>query len=557
MRFLCACAVLLAACGGRRDASGAAMIAIQPPSAEVRAGGTLLFTAASGGPVAWSLAEGAAAGAIAPDGRYRAPGWAGTYHVIATGALGARASAEVVVSGPIAVAIAPAKAKLEAQAQLRFTASATGADSRVAWSIAEGPSGGSVDAAGLYVAPRTAGTYHLVASSLADPTRTAAAEIAVTPASVRISISPLLATLSPGAALRFAASVRGGRDARTAWSSDCTGLQPDGTFIAPRKEGTCRVVAQSVADPAQLAAAAVTIAKPTGIDPAAVTLLAGASVSLQGAGGFSVLEGAAGGSITAAGVYQAPPEAGGTFHVVAGGAVATITVVPPDLVDRGGPVAPSTRTFAVWWGDPASWPADVRTTQEQLLGGLDGSDYLALADQYLRGASATTRFYGSFYDISSPPDSPDKADAQAIGEEACNVLRAGGVTTAEGDLVFVYGGAGLTPAPSWCAWHSYYSCGGATLLVAFVPNVEGSWTCLELGAWGSCNAASNDANATASLTAHELMEAITNPLVGVWTDDAGQELGDKCEDKPRCVSLSTGEFLLQAEYSNADHACAP
>jgi hypothetical protein len=302
----------------------------------------------------------------------------------------------------------------------------------------------------------------------------------------------------------------------------------------------------------------VTIAKPSGIDPAAVTLLAGASVTLHGAGGFSVQEGAAGGSVTPEGVYQAPSDAGGTFHVVAaGGAVATITVVPPDLVDRGGPVSPSTRTFAIWWGDPASWPAEVRTTQEQLLGGLDGSDYLALADQYLRGASATTRFYGSFDDLSTPPDSPDKADAQAIGEEACNVLRAGGVTIAEGDLVFVYGGAGLTPAPSWCAWHSYYSCGGATLLVAFVPNVEGSWTCLALGAGESCNAVSTDANATASLTAHEMMESITNPLVGVWTDDAGQEMGDKCEDKPRCVSLSTGEFLLQAEYSNADHACAP
>ena len=55
---------------------------------------------------------------------------------------------------------------------------------------------------------------------------------------------------------------------------------------------------------------------------------------------------------------------------------------------------------------------------------------------------------------------------------------------------------------------------------------------------------------------HELLEAMTDPLLSAWTDAAGEEIGDKCEE-PRCIALSTGAFQLQAEYSNAIHACAP
>ena len=565
-RARCAAAVallVLSGCGGRHlFTAGAPTVSIAPQSADVQAGDTVLFKVTGNGPVAWSLAEGPAGGAIASDGRYTAPAAAGTYHVIADCA-GARATAAVRVAAlgavAIAVALSPALANLETGGHQQFTAAATGADPRVTWEVAQGAQGGTVDPTGLYLAPKTPGRVRLIARSVADPSRTAGAEIVISAPAVPavlagFAVSPLAATLGRGATLRFSAGVSG---AQVIWSTDCGTIDADGTFRAPERDGVCTVIARRAADPAQAASAAVSVGEETGIDPSAVTLRAAGRVSFHGSGDFSLREGAAGGSVTAAGVYQAPVDAGGTFHLASGAAVATVTVLPPDLVDRGGPVAPATRTFAVFWGESSAWSADLRATEEDLLRGLDGSDYLALADQYLRGAVATTRFGGSFTDVSAPPASPDRADAQSIGAEACNVLRAGGVAPAEGDWVVVYGGAELKPAPGFCAWHSYFSCGGVTLLIAFVPNVTGSFGCLNLGAQGGCNSASVEANATASLTAHELMESISNPLVDTWTDDSGKELADKCEGEPRCVALLSGGFVLQAVYSNSAHACVP
>ena len=555
-----AASLLFAACDGRHLArSAGAPFTIAPQIAEVQAGGTLLFTARGDGPVAWSLAEGPVAGAISAEGQYRAPPSAGTYHVVAT-FRGGRASAEVhVAAAPVqvTVALAPALVRLDLGGHWQFTASATGADPRVSWAVAEGEPGGRVDATGLYFAPQVPGTYHLSAASLADPARTARAEIVVSAFPVRVAISPLAATLGRGASLRFSASVTGAQEGAVTWSSDCGAVSPDGTFSAPEGAGICSVVARSAADPSKAASAPVTVAEETGIDPAAVTLLAAGRIQFHGSGDFSLLAGAESGSLTPAGLYQAPADAGGTWYLASGAAVATITVIPPDLIDRGGPLAPSTRTFAVFWGDPGAWSADLRSTQEDLLSSLDGSDYLALADQYLRGAVATTRFGGSFTDLSPPPASPDQADAQSIGAEACSALHAGGVAPAAGDWVVVYGGAQMKPAPTYCAWHSYFSCSGVTLLIAFVPNVAGSFGCLNIGSLGGCNSASVEANATASLTAHELMETITDPFVTTWADDSGKELADKCEAEPRCVPFSASAFVLQAEYSNTVHDCAP
>jgi Divergent InlB B-repeat domain len=81
----------------------------------------------------------------------------------------------------ISVTISPAAASLVAGATQQFTASVSGsADSAVAWSVAEGASGGSIDSTGLYTAPQSSGTFHVVAASHADSSRSATASVTVT-----------------------------------------------------------------------------------------------------------------------------------------------------------------------------------------------------------------------------------------------------------------------------------------------------------------------------------------------------------------------------------------
>lgn len=82
-----------------------------------------------------------------------------------------------------AVEVSPASVILAANAQELFTAELAGsAGTSVDWSVQE-PTGGSVDqtsdTTAVYTAPSVGGTYHIVATSRTDTTKTATVEIRV------------------------------------------------------------------------------------------------------------------------------------------------------------------------------------------------------------------------------------------------------------------------------------------------------------------------------------------------------------------------------------------
>ncbi|HET6984663.1 MAG TPA: hypothetical protein VFI53_21135, partial [Myxococcaceae bacterium] len=83
---------------------------------------------------------------------------------------------QVLLSAP-SVTLAPG-------ATFNFTATVSGAGSgrstAVTWSVQEGAAGGTIDANGKYTAPSTVGTYHVVATSVADASIAATATVTVT-----------------------------------------------------------------------------------------------------------------------------------------------------------------------------------------------------------------------------------------------------------------------------------------------------------------------------------------------------------------------------------------
>ncbi|HZI16144.1 MAG TPA: glycosyl hydrolase family 18 protein [Myxococcus sp.] len=80
-----------------------------------------------------------------------------------------------------AVALSPTSASLTPGATRAFTATVTGTThTAVVWSVQEGPGGGFVSTSGVYTAPQTAGTYHVIATSQADNTKRATATVTVT-----------------------------------------------------------------------------------------------------------------------------------------------------------------------------------------------------------------------------------------------------------------------------------------------------------------------------------------------------------------------------------------
>jgi PKD repeat protein len=153
-------------------------------------------------------------------------------------------------------------------AQLSATVGGT-ADLRVAWTVTEGTLGGSVSATGLYTAPVASGTFHVVATSVADPTKSATAELTVTlapPTVNTITVSPPMATLPFGGTQQFSARVNSVNSGFVTWAVGAGGaggtILQNGLYTAPRAGGTDTITATSTVDTTKSATATVTITVP-------------------------------------------------------------------------------------------------------------------------------------------------------------------------------------------------------------------------------------------------------------------------------------------------------
>lgn len=223
----------------------------------------------------------------------------------------------------------------------RFTATVDGTlDHRVAWEIAEGRVGGSIDSTGAYTAPANPGTYHVVASSRADNTRIATAVVTVTapPANIEVIIEPGDIAAASNVEWQFKTQVTGTSNTSVTWSvleGDAGGtIDQDGFYISPVTAGVFHVVATSNAD---------------------------RSVS----------------------------------------ATATVRTDAP-LIDNGGPIQPVAVVHAIWWGSAAVF-GNSPAALAQMFAGFDGTPYLRTLDQYMRGAKTSVSFAGTWFDSSSPP----------------------------------------------------------------------------------------------------------------------------------------------------------
>ena len=297
--------------------------------------------------VTWSVQEGASGGSIDSSGNYTAPRNPGTFHVVAASVADpskkATATISVTASQGVAVAVSPSNASTGARGTLGFKATVTGVgsgqSSDVTWSVQEGAAGGSVDSSGNYTAPASAGTAHVVATSVADSSKSASATIAVTAApAIAVSVSPTTASVLAGGVTTFSATVTGaaaGQSTDVTWAvregAGGGNVDASGRYTAPGTPGTFHVVATSVADSSQSATATITVAAAPNItvsvSPGSASTPTGGTVnftaSVTGTGGgqstavsWSVQEGPAGGTVNGSGLYTAPASAG-TFHVIA------------------------------------------------------------------------------------------------------------------------------------------------------------------------------------------------------------------------------------------------
>ncbi|HYI01067.1 MAG TPA: hypothetical protein VD972_34250, partial [Hyalangium sp.] len=332
---------------------------VVPEFAAVSVGLRQTFSASVSGTanpaVTWSVVGGSANGSISAEGNYTAPGSPGIYRVAATSVADPSKSHSVDVfvqsSGAVAAVISPATATLAPGAFQTFTfTSGAGAitPSSVNWSVLEADLGGAVSPTGLYRAPPTEGTYHLLASSYDGSYAVATLRVAQQ-ATPTVSVLPGSARLRPGQQQSFAAYVTESSNSSVTWSATGGFIDSGGVFTAPAVPGAYTLRATSVAVPQVSQTVQVVVVddfREGGmvISPTMVTVPTHAYYAFTGANSgasdnavyWRVLEGPAGGSITARGGYIAPSTPGTYTVVLDGGgfysplfAYALVRVVEP------------------------------------------------------------------------------------------------------------------------------------------------------------------------------------------------------------------------------------
>lgn len=280
----------------------------------------------------------------------------------------------------VTVSVLPETADVIPGGTIAFASQVTGTiDTSVVWSVVEA-AGGSVSSTGVYVAPAQAGTFHVRVASTASPSVFALATVTVTPTpTVGVAINPRTATVAASGTLSLSAIVTGTSDTRVTWSlretSGC-GTITNGNYVAPAAAATCHVIATSVADTTKSDTATITVSAPP---PPVTVSIAPTSAALDAcrtqtftatvtgtsdtAVTWSVAEGAAGGTVSASGVYTAPA-GGGTYHVVATSHASPSSTarVAVTVTERVLSVAVAPTSVSLQAGQTAQFTATVTTT---------------------------------------------------------------------------------------------------------------------------------------------------------------------------------------------------
>ncbi len=259
-----------------------------------------------------------------------------------------------------------------------------------------------------------------------------------------------------------------------------------------------------------------------------------------------------------------------------------------NLQYNGGPVMHSDANYAIYW-EPSGYSTtagykNIVNTYFTNVGAASGAttnDY-SIATQYYDGAGKiaySASNGGSTVDTNPYPRSgcvstsrgPCITDAQ-LQTELSKVVAAKGWPKGMNTMYFVYFPPNVTTCTDvtssqcsgtvYCAYHSSLGSGSSTLLYANMP-YDGISGCTS-GQSPNGNAA---ADSELNVTSHENIEAVTDPLGTAWYDSSGQEIGDKCNftfgsalgGAPGAQyneQISSGNYYLQEEWSNASSACA-
>jgi len=228
---------------------------------------------------------------------------------------------------------------------------------------------------------------------------------------------------------------------------------------------------------------------------------------------------------------------------------------------HGGPVMTSTvNVYYIWYGN---WSGNNATTVlPDLASHIGGSPYYNINTTYYDGSN--THVSGAVHYAGSSTDNYSQgANLSDNGVFSVVTNAVGNGSPDPNGVYFVLTSADVNETSgfctSYCGWHTYSTYKGQHVKFAFIGNPERCPSACSVQDPGPNG--TGGADGMASIIAHELEEANTDPELNAWYDRRGYENADKCawtfgstytaNGAIANVKLGTRDYLIQQNWVNA------
>jgi hypothetical protein len=231
---------------------------------------------------------------------------------------------------------------------------------------------------------------------------------------------------------------------------------------------------------------------------------------------------------------------------------------------HGGPlILGTTNAYYIWYGN---WSGNTATSiLTDFARSIAPSPYFNINTTYYDGSnmhvSNSVSLAGSTTDSYSQGAALSDAGVQAV---VASAISSGRLPRDSNGVYFVLTSADVNETSGfcthYCGWHTHGTIGGSDIKYSFVGNPDRCPSACEAQPTGPNGNAGADG--MASIIAHELEEAVTDPDLNAWYDHRGYENADKCawtfgatyttgNGAEANMKLGTRDYLIQQQWVNA------
>ena len=223
------------------------------------------------------------------------------------------------------------------------------------------------------------------------------------------------------------------------------------------------------------------------------------------------------------------------------GAAVTATGIAGTITNHGGPVIVNPKVYVIWYGTWGANPCtQTGTTSPSVLNtflkNVGGSPWYNMNTSYYQDVAGvrthvtpSVTWGGCTADAGSLGKTLDTTAANSTSQVVASAITSNALPSDANALYYVLTSSDISVSgfgTSFCGYHGYFSQGATNIKYSFVGDATKYGASCGVG---SISPNSNPAaDAMASVIGHELVEAVSDPLLNAWYDSRGNENADKC-----------------------------